>query len=290
MIKKMKNSEMIKETLHKADGVLYPAAGRKDKVVITLSGSEGGLEHVEKLAKYLQDNGIPALALGYFKTKHSVKNLNKVELENIKAAIDWLKSLGYEKIGIEGCSKGAEYAAAAAIAFHELSCVILKIPSWFYSEGMNRTTPSGTSCWSYQGKELPFTPYKTRKLPVMKEMMKHKEYNILAINTGKNVNPASIIPIEKIEAPILMFSTEVDTIWPSKESCEKMEERLDMNKFSYPHKHICFKHMSHMMLENCGKSIQWFIKSEKRFPKECARERVVMGQECINWIEKVWEA
>ena len=38
-----------------------------------------------------------------------------------------------------------------------------------------------------------------------------------------------------------------------------------------------------MMLENCGKS-------EKQFPEECARERVVMGQECINWIEKVWRA
>lgn len=64
----MKGSETIKVTLRKADGVLYPVAGRKDKVVITLSGSEGGLEHAEKLAKYLQDNGIPALALGYFKT------------------------------------------------------------------------------------------------------------------------------------------------------------------------------------------------------------------------------
>ena len=202
--------------LHKADGVLYPVAGRKDKVVITLSGSEGRLEHAKKLAKYLQDHGIPALALGYFKTKHSVKTLNRIELENIKAAIEWLKNWGYEKIGIEGCSKGAEYAAAAAaIAFHELSCVILKIPSWFYSEGMNGTVPSGTSCWSYEGKELPYTPYKTRKLP-----------------------------IEKIKAPILMFSTEVDTIWPSKESCEKMEE--------------------------------------------CARERVIMGQECIKWVEKVW--
>lgn len=98
----MKGSETIKVTLRKADGVLYPVAGRKDKVVITLSGSEGGLEHAEKLAKYLQDNGIPAL----------------------------------------------------------------------------------------------------------------------------------VIPIEKIEAPILMFSTEVDTIWPSKESSEKMEERLNIHQFS----------------------------------------------------------
>lgn len=280
----------MKKILHKADGVLYPVADRKDKVMIVLSGSEGGLEHAQKLAKYLQENGIPALALGYFKTKHSAKTLNKIELENIKAAIEWLKSLGYEKIGIEGCSKGAEYAAAAAIAFPELSCVILKIPSWFYSEGMEKTVPSGASCWSHKGEEIPYTPYKTRKLPVVKEILKNREYNILALNTGKKINPASVIPIEKIEAPVLMFSTEVDTIWPSKESCEKMEERLSSNHFSYPHKHICFQHMSHMMLENCGASIKWFIKSEKQFPKECAREREIMGQECINWIENVWGA
>lgn len=284
----MGSSENIKVTLHKADGVLYPVAGRKDKVVITMSGSEGGLEHAGKLAKYLQDNGIPALAFGYFKTKHSVKSLNKIELENIKSAIEWLKEQGYEKIGIEGCSKGAEYAAAAAIAYPELSCVILKIPSWFYGEGMDKTVPSGASSWTYEGKELPYTPYKTRKLPVVKEMMKNKEYNILAINTGKKINPDSIIPIEKIQAPVLMFSTEVDTIWPSKESCEKMEERLNANQFDYPLKHICFEHMSHMMLENCGKGIKYFIKSEKEFPEECARERVIMGQECIKWIEEVW--
>ena len=166
--------------------------------------------------------------------------------------------------------------------------LFLKIPSWFYSEGMNGKTPSGTSSWSYKGQELQYTPYKTRKLPVLKEMIKNKEYNILAINTGKTIVPDSIIPIEKIEAPILMFSTEVDTIWPSKESCERLEERLDINNFPYPHKHICFEHMSHMMLENCGSSIKWFIKSEKQFPEECARERVIMGQECIKWIEEVW--
>ncbi len=281
----MKNTKV---TIYRADGVLYPANNRKDKVVIVLSGSEGGLEHTKKLARYLQNNDVPALALGYFKTKNSKKNLERIELENIKNAIDWLTKLGYKKIGIEGCSKGAEYAAAAAIEFHELSCVILKTPSWFYSEGMNGKTPSGTSCWSYHGKELPYTPYKTRKLPIIKEILKNKEYNILAINTGKKINPDSIIPIEKISAPVLMFSTKVDTIWPSKESCERLEGRLSTNNFSYPHKHICFEHISHMMLENCGNSIKYFIKSEKQFLKECAKERIVMGEECIRWIEEIW--
>lgn len=33
----MKSSAIVKKALHKADGVLYPVAGRKDKVVITMS-------------------------------------------------------------------------------------------------------------------------------------------------------------------------------------------------------------------------------------------------------------
>lgn len=33
----MKSSAIVKKALHKADGVLYPVADRKDKVVITIS-------------------------------------------------------------------------------------------------------------------------------------------------------------------------------------------------------------------------------------------------------------
>ena len=28
--------------------------------------------------------------------------------------------------------------------------------------------------------------------------------------------------------------------------------------------------------------------NKKEFPEECAREREIMGQECIKWIEEVW--
>ncbi len=53
-----------------------------------------------------------------------------------------------------------------------------------------------------------------------------KEYNILPVNTGKNVLSESIIPVEKIQAPILMLSTRVDTIWPSAESCAAEREAM----------------------------------------------------------------
>lgn len=271
------------------DGILYPVETRKDKVVIVMSGSEGGVEHAGKMARYLYDNGIPAMALGYFKTKNTGRTLERIPLEIIECAVAWLKKQGYEKIGIEGVSKGAEYALAAATEISEISCVIIKTPSWFYSEGIKRGKPSGTSCWSYRGKELPFTPYKTRKFHMLKTMWKEKEYNILEVNTGKSVSKESVIPVEKVQAPILILSVERDTIWPSRESAEYIVKRLKEKNFSYLYKHVCYEHMSHMMIEYCGSEIKYFIKSERKYPEECAGERKEMGKECVEWIENVWK-
>lgn len=126
------------------DGVLYPVFKEKSIVVITMSGSEGGLEHAGRLAHFLQDNDIPALAPGIFKTKNSERNLDSIPLERIYNIIMRLQRNGYKNIAVEGVSRGTEYALAAAIAFSELSCVIVKTPSWFYSEGLISKRPSGT--------------------------------------------------------------------------------------------------------------------------------------------------
>ena len=272
------------------DGVLYPVDNRKDKIMIVCSGSEGGLRYAKKIAGYLHDNGIPVFALGYFKTKHSAKALNLLPVEIIGNVIKRLKKLGYKKIGIEGLSKGAEFALAAAVQYQDISCVIVKTPSWYYSEGLIKMGhPSGNCCWSLNGKALPYTPYHIRKINLGKIILKEKEFSILKLNKGKAVTTDSVIPVERIKAPILMLSTKVDTIWPSTESCEKMCDRLQKMDFKYPYKHIAFEHMSHVMLEYCGKAIKHFMKSEKANPDVCRAERDLMGEECVEWIEEVWK-
>lgn len=45
-------------------------------------------------------------------------------------------------------SKGSEYTFAAALAYPEISCVVVKTPSWYYSEGLSGGQPSGECCWS----------------------------------------------------------------------------------------------------------------------------------------------
>ena len=140
------------------EGHFYDA-GERDKAVITFSGSEGGSSASDTMAWYYKQHGISALGVALFSGKETGENLDRVPLEYVENAIAWLKEQGFEKIAVDGISKGSEYALLAASRFDDISCVIARVPSWFVSEGMiGHNGPSGTSCWSYRGEELGYTP------------------------------------------------------------------------------------------------------------------------------------
>lgn len=270
------------------DGMFFKGDGTKDKCMIVFSGSEGGLEHAGKISRFLSDNGVPALAFSLFRTKHSPKALNLIPLEQIRSAIDYIKNKGYAKIGVLGVSRGSEYALAAAIEYPDISFVVIRTPSWFYGEGLRNHHPTGHSTWTKDGKELPYTPLRSRKYNILKQIIKKKEFNILEWYTGLDILEESVIPVEKVKGPVLIQSVHLDTIWPSEKNAEKIEKRLKEKGFQYPHKHTCYPHMSHVMMEYCGPQIKYFVKSEKQYPEECAEERRLMGEETLEWIKNQW--
>lgn len=131
----------------------------------------------------------------------------------------------YDRIADGGRFKEALLAASR---FPEISCVVARVPSYFVSEGMiGRNAPSGTSCWSYRGEELCYTPYVVRDFDVIQQLRRYGEFNILSYNTGKDVTEESIIPVENIRGPILLVSTEADTVWPSSQQAGQIVSRLE---------------------------------------------------------------
>lgn len=286
---------MIKTTVaaDSFEGILFPVGERKDKVVIVVSGSNGGMSLTKSCAEFYHRNGIPALAVAIFHTKGTQKNLDRVPMEYIESAIQWLKRQGYEKIGMDGTSKGSELALLSATMFQELSCVIARVPSYFVSEGLiahgKSKKPSGTSCWSYHGQEIPFARYNSREFHVLKTMLKEKELNLLAVNREKTVTEETIIPIEKIKGPILLLSSRNDTVWPSYESSMYMEEHLKERAFSFPYKHVAFPHLSHAMLTELSFLYKMAFRSERQNAAQCAKERKQLADELIDWVETVWD-
>jgi dienelactone hydrolase len=274
------------------EGILFPGDGSKEKVLIVMSGSNGGMKLTANEAKFYHAHGIPALALALFKTKDTPKDLVSVPVEYVERAVAWLKTKGYEKIGILGMSKGSEMALLAASMFEDISCCIACVPSHFVSEGLKKEGkskgPSGTSCWSYQGKDIPYAPYKSRYFNLPKMLMEEKELHIIRFNRDKDVTPQTLIPVEKIKGPVLFLSSKHDEVWPSYESATYMEERLTEVGFPYKHKHVAFEYMSHAMITRIPFIYKMAFKSERQHPKECEADRVLLRKELLEWVNKIW--
>lgn len=102
------------------------------------------------------------------------------------------------------------------------------------------------------------------------------------------MNERSVIPVEKVNGPVLLLSTKADTVWPSEESGKRLEQRLTQAGFPYAHRHICFDFMSHIMLENANGFVRVLCRSEREHPQECTEERRRMAQEGFDWLERIW--
>ena len=102
---------------------------------------------------------------------------------------------------------------------------------------------------------------------------KEQELHILTFNQNKDITPDTVIPIEKINGPVLLISSKHDAVWESYKSSVIMEKRLSETSFPYAHKHIAFPYLSHVMITKNSPLYKLLFKIEKQYPKQCSAER-----------------
>ncbi|MBE5960259.1 MAG: hypothetical protein E7256_02555 [Lachnospiraceae bacterium] len=108
------------------------------------------------------------------------------------------------------------------------------------------------------------------------------------MNKDKQVTEDSIIKVEHINGPILLLSSINDSVWPSTESARgssQIETRLIAHNFKFPHKHIAYKHISHMMMPDISPAMKLVFKSERHAKAQCQKERIHLAATLLNWIE-----
>ncbi len=274
------------------EGILFPGRGDNHRVMIVMSGSNGGMSTTRHEARFYDRNGVPSLALALFGTKETKKDLDRVPVEYIENAIKWLKQEGYQKIGVDGMSKGSEIALVSASLFDEISCIIARVPSHFVSEGLitkgTSKRPSGTSCWSYHALPLPYASYKCREFDLIQMFVQQKELHVIDFNRDKDVTSESLIPIQDIKAPILLISSKNDSVWPSYESATYIERHLKEIAYAYPVQHMACEYMSHAAVTHTSPLYRLAFKTERQHPKECREERERMKQTILDWLA-LWD-
>ena len=211
---------------------LYMPAEAKGRLpaIIALGGSEGGMgAAMARDAKVMARHGYAVLQVAYFDAPGLPKDLGLIPLEYFKAAIDWLRAqpgVDPDRIGIVGGSIGSEVALTVASRYPEIKVAVATMPSSVVWPGISHTTPDPPSTFTLGGKPLPDLPYGMPFTSVYQLYAK----GLAALDQHRD----AIIPVERINGPVMLVCGKADTLWPSCPMSEQMAARLQARRFKHP--------------------------------------------------------
>jgi len=238
----------ITETGVTADGMVgilfRPATSAKPiPAVLVLGGSEGGLNAaVTAEARLIAQHGMAALQLAYFGTGHLPESLQLIPVEYFTGAVAWLQAqpgIDPAKIAILGTSVGGEAALLIAAYDMDVHAVVAAVPSGIVWQGIG---PWGMakpeSSFSWRGYALPDLPYRTgepggtfdRYASGLNSLPRHRD---------------AIMPLARINAPIMMICGGRDVVWPSCPMVALAAQQLKAAGFAHPVAVFAFPHAGH---------------------------------------------
>ena len=215
------------------------------------------MELARTLAGVFKTQGLTTLALAYVLEEGLPKQFSRVPVDTLEAAAKRLHDMGYEKVGLWGISKGAELALLAGSLLPGLvNAVIAVSPMNTVCQGFAKEKGISFvpgSCWSFHGKEIPYTAYQTQKFPlgeILRKSIRIKDVTMydLYLPLVQNPNPEAVIRVEKITGPILLISSKMDNMWPSEPAAKQIMKRLQENNFSYDYRHLSYDYGGHMFV------------------------------------------
>ncbi len=275
-------------------GYFFEAANPFDtkKAIIVVGGSEGNENIPMKIGNLFAENGFSALGLCYWNMPGLSDNLVDIPVEIMEQAVNRLKDQGYERIGLYGLSKGAEYALLSASLIPDISCVIAVCPSFCIWAGLKGGSSmlkkgfSNTSSFTWHGKSLPYVSGKKDKFGIIKRLITQQQINMCFMyeRSLMTMNPNAVIKVENINGPVLLQYPKEDSMWPSRYSAEQIFKRLQVNSFTHPAKSSQYT-CSHLLVP-MAPSLRRVFKIERTHPELCDNSRKDAFKEAVDWFSK----
>jgi dienelactone hydrolase len=207
--------------------------------IIVLGGSEGGLSGSRNLARRLAAAGFDALAVSYFGEPGQSARLDRVPIEPVARAREWLEARpeAGEAIALIGVSKGGELALLAASRDPSIRAVVAAVPSNVIWQGIDMAGGNTGGSWTAAGVELPYTPYDFSQGFT-------GVFRLYEVSLASAPSEAEI-PVERIAGPVLLVSGQADSLWPSTEMANRVERRLRANGFRHVVTHLAWPDAGH---------------------------------------------
>ncbi len=225
--------------------------------VLRLGGAEGGVRTSD--AESIASEGYAVFALAYFGVEGLPADLEEIPLEYFGKAIAWMQSsprVDSKHLGIVGISRGSTLALLLPTIYDDFDAVVALAPSHavWQSVYLDWGRYAVRSSLSYRGKALPFVPYDFSNEVATAEC--NAETSECAKMYDHSLNQQerlkeSLIPVERIGAPVLLISGKADTMWPSSKMSDLVVQRLAQAKHPYEYRHIAYDGAGHCGINGC---------------------------------------
>jgi pimeloyl-ACP methyl ester carboxylesterase len=234
------DTETLPAHYGQVDTELYVPEQGAARLIVGLGGAEGGnawtSDRWSAQRNRFLEQGYAFLAVGYFGAPNTPKQLDRIALEGVHAAI--LKAQADARIGddcvtVLGGSKGAELALSLAAHFPDIDAVVALAPGDTVFPA--HTDAMTTSSWALDGKPLPFAPM---PWSATWDLISGNLLGVMERTLAEDSSAAAAIPAERIRGPILLVSGKRDEMWPATKMSERLIARLDRHDFAYAHEHL----------------------------------------------------
>lgn len=226
------------------EAILYTGEGKQQSLVVGLGGSEGGnawaSKHWQQTREEFLAKGYAFLAIGYFGCEGTPKILDRIAIEDVYRAIAVAKTnkkIVPYKVAVIGGSRGADLALLVASYYKDISAVVGMSSSHAVFPG--HTQEFTTSCFTFNGKELPFVPVNEAAVPFLMKRDLRGTFETMVKDTV--AEQKALIKVENINGAILLLSATNDEIIPAVAMGNKMMLRLKNSKFKHSYEHVVYE-------------------------------------------------
>lgn len=224
--------------------VLYLGTGAEQPLVVGLGGSEGGNAwtsgHWKTTREKFTEKGYAFLAVCYFGCSQTPEILDRIAIADVHNAILEAaknKKVNKNKIAVIGGSRGADLALLLGSYYKDISCVVGMSASHAVFPGHTQTF--STSCWTFNGTELPYIPVNEQAIPFLMKRDLRGAFEAMVQDTL--AEQKALIKVENTNGPVLLLSAKQDEIIPAVAMGEKMVARLQSKSFKHHYEHLIFE-------------------------------------------------
>jgi dienelactone hydrolase len=233
-------------------GVFYEPPGQgRHPAMLVFGGSEGGLVDAWSYPGGLSSRGYAVLALAYFGVEGLPPKHSMIPLEYFKTALDWLSehpAVDARRIGIFGSSRGGELALLLGATYPQIATVVAHVPSHVVWAGCCDSLAD--PAWTLGGKPI----QRVVTVPTPEAVARHANgqapqsvHQFLALLDDASAVARGIIPVERINAPVLLISGRDDRMWPSTYMADQVVARFRQHGFRHPVTHLAYDDAGHAL-------------------------------------------